>query len=367
MGDMVNDESSPAVERLEPGKIVASAGRGRRFIDGVDERLGIKGLEYPVPEHANKLAYSLGGLTMLTFVLMVLTGVFLTQYYNPDPVQAHASVARIVDQVTLGRFIRGLHYWGSMAMIVLAGLHLLRVFVSGSFKRPREGNWVFGVILAGLTAALFFTGTVVKWDQEALEALEHNSEVGKLLGRFGFWFSPEFSGIPLLGRLYVVHIAVLPTAFVLVIAVHLMLVKYHRMAPSPFRHSTEPEPTEPFTRHLARLGGYGLVLLAVLTVLAVLAPPGLDHAPITGIEVTKPAWPLLWVYPIENWVGLSGILWATIFIFVALLIVPLIDRGPSRHPRQRIPMMIAAGLLVTAMLGLIIYAALQPVATHLGG
>lgn len=177
----------------------------------------------------------------------------------------------------------------------------------------------------------------------------------------GSRFSPEFSGIPLLGRLYVVHIAVLPTLFVLVIAVHLMLIKYRRMAPSPFRDSPEPEPTEPFTRHLGRLGGYGLVLLAVLIVLAVLAPPGLDHAPITGIEVTKPAWPLLWVYPIENWVGLSGILWATIFIFGALLIVPLIDRGPNRHPRQRIPMMIAAGLLVATMLGLIIYAALQPV------
>jgi quinol-cytochrome oxidoreductase complex cytochrome b subunit len=355
---------SPVSSQPAPGP---RQGRWGRVVDGVDERLGIKGLEYPVPEHANKLAYSLGGLTLFTFVLMVGTGIFLTQYYNPDPVEAHASVARIVDTVTLGRFVRGLHYWGAMAMIVLIGLHLLRVFVSGSFKRPREGNWIIGVLLAAITAALFFTGTVVKWDQEALEALEHNEAVGKLLGRFGFWFSSDFSGIPLLGRLYVVHIAVLPALFGLVVAVHLLLVKYHRMAPSPFRHGPEPEPTEPFTRHLARLGGYGLVVLAVLTVLAVLAPPGLDHAPIAGIEVTKPAWPMLWVYPIENWVGVSGILWATIAIFVALLLVPVVDRSPERHPRRRLPMMIAAGTLVVVMLSLIVYAAVQPVATHLGG
>jgi ubiquinol-cytochrome c reductase cytochrome b subunit len=71
------------------------------------------------------------------------------------------------------------HYRGAMAMIVLVGLHLLRVFVSAAYKRPREGNWVIGVVLAAITAGLFFTGSVLKWDQESLEALEHNIEVGK--------------------------------------------------------------------------------------------------------------------------------------------------------------------------------------------
>ena len=70
------------------------------------------------------------------------------------------------------------------------GLHLLRVFVSAAYKRPREGNWVIGVVLAGITAGLFFTGSVLKWDQESLEALEHNIEVGKLLGKFGFGSRP---------------------------------------------------------------------------------------------------------------------------------------------------------------------------------
>ena len=346
---------------------VAPASRWRRTVDAFDERLGIKGLQYPVPEHANKLAYSLGGLTMITFMIMVGTGIFLTQYYNPDPTRAHASVAHIIQGVTLGRFVRGIHYWGAMAMIVLVGLHLLRIFVSGSFKRPREGNWTIGVALAAITAGLFFTGTVVKWDQEALEALDHNVEIGKLFGRFGFWFSSDYHGISFLTRLFVVHIAVLPALFLLVIAAHLMLVKYHGMAPSPFRHDDgRPEPSEHFTRHLARLAGYGLILLAVLFVLAALVPPGLGHAPVAGIEVTKPAWPLLWVYPIEDWVGVSGILWAAVAIFVLLLAVPILDRGPERAPRRRLPMMIGATLVVGAIVALTLYGAFETVASHIG-
>jgi ubiquinol-cytochrome c reductase cytochrome b subunit len=344
----------------------AERSRRARLLGAVDERLGLTALQYPVPEHANTLAYSLGGLSLVTFILMVGTGVFLTQHYNPDPASAHASVRHIITSVSLGGFVRALHYWGAMTMIVLVGLHLLRVFVSGSYKRPREGNWLIGVVLAAITASLFFTGTVLKWDQESLEALEHNIEIGKLLGRAGFWLSPTFGGVPMLTRLYVVHISVLPVAFAVIVFVHLLLVKRHGMAPSPFRKGPEPEPTEPFSRHLIRLGGYALVLLAILVVFGALLPPGHGPAPVEGIEVTKPAWPLLWVYPIENWVGVSGILWATLAIFAALVLVPFVDRGDERGPRRRLKILIPAAILVVAIVALIVYAAVTPVTSHIG-
>lgn len=341
--------------------------RGRRMLDAFDERLGLKGLSYPIPEHANKLAYSLGGLSLVSFLLLLVTGIVLAQYYDPTPEGAHASVRSLITGVSFGAYLRGFHYWTAMAMVVLVGLHLLRVFASGAYKRPREGNWVVGVALAAATAAFFFSGTVMKWDQEALEALEHNTEVGELLGRFGFWFSPEFGGVPLLQRLYTLHVAILPAVFFLVVAVHLLLVKRHGMAPSPFRHGPDPEPTEPFSRHLVRLGGFALILVGLVTVLAVLAPPGHGPAPVEGIEVTKPPWPLLWLYPIENRVGVSGILWATLAIFGALLVVPILDRGTERHPRRRLAIVIAAAIVALAVLALIIYAAVTPVTTHLEG
>ena len=341
--------------------------RTRRLLDALDERLGLRGLQYPVPEHANKLAYSLGGLSLAAFVLLLGTGIVLAQFYNPSPEEAHASVRSLITDVSLGAFLRAFHYWMSMAMVVLVGLHLLRVFASGSFKRPREGNWVIGVVLVGLVAMFFFTGTVLKWDQEALEALEHNSEVAGLLGRFGFLFSPEFGGVPILTRLYTLHIAVLPAVFFLIVAAHLLLVKRHGMSPSPFRHGPEPEPTERFSRHLGRLAGFALILVGVVVALAVLAPPAHGPAPVEGIEVTKPPWPLLWLYPIENWVGVSGILWATLAVFVALLVVPFVDRGPERHPRRRLAVVIPATLVAMTVLALIIWAAVAPVTEHLEG
>jgi quinol-cytochrome oxidoreductase complex cytochrome b subunit len=100
-------------------------------------------------------------------------------------------------------------------------------------------------------------------------------------------------------------------------------------------------------------------------VLAVLLPPGHGSAPIEGIEVTKPPWPLLWVYPVEDWVGVSGILWATLAIFAALLVVPLVDRSAERHPRRRLPVVIAAGVVVLLIIGLIVFAAVQPVVSHI--
>ena len=242
-----------------------------RLWSALDERLGLSSLQYPIPEHANRLAYSLGGLSLVSFVLLLGTGIFLTQYYYADPVVAHESVHQIITSVTLGGFIRAFHYWSAMAMVVLVGLHLLRVFVSGSYKRPREGNWVIGVVLAGATAMFFFTGTVMKWDQESFEALQHNIEIGKLMGRFGFWLSPNFGGIPLLHRLYSVHVTILPSFFAFMVLVHLLLVKRHGMAPSPFRKGPLPEPTASFSRHLSHLLAFSLVLIGLITLLALLA------------------------------------------------------------------------------------------------
>jgi ubiquinol-cytochrome c reductase cytochrome b subunit len=143
----VSDTADTLHRPTEP----APRSRGQRFWRALDERLGLSGLQYPIPEHANELAYSLGGLSLICFVLLVATGIFLTQYYNPDPAAAHESVRHIITGVSGGDFLRAFHYWAAMAMIVLVGLHLLRVFVSAAYKRPREGNWVVGVALAALT------------------------------------------------------------------------------------------------------------------------------------------------------------------------------------------------------------------------
>ena len=389
----------------------------RRVLDAVDERLGLDALRYPVPEHANNLAWSLGGLTAVSLVLLVLTGIVMAQYYDPTPEVANASVRSLVSDVQLGRYVRGVHYWSAQAMYVLAALHLIRVFFHGSYKRPREANWLIGVSMFGLTLLALFTGTVLKWDQEGYEALGHNVELGQVLGGFGFWFSPAMAAhTPLLVRLYSAHILLIPGLIVLLLVVHALLIRRHKISSHPAlepdpvgaadtgpftgpahgtpeavtsrggeageempRGASAPEPAvlgeavardvfelrEPFTHHLRRVGAFGLVLLGVLSVLAIVFPPPVGPTPIAGVEVTKPMWPFWWMFTLENWFGLPAILWGGLALFALLFAVPFIDRGPRRSWRQRPVAMVVGGLVLVALVVLTVLMAVTVPATHL--
>lgn len=349
------------------------AGRGHKLVDAIDDRLGIKALEYPVPEHANNLSWSLGGVTAFAFGLLVVTGVLLVQFYAPVPEAANQSVRDTVTQVWGMRFVRALHFWAAQAMYVTAALHLLRVFVTGSYKRPREGNWLVGVAMFGLTILALFTGTVLKWDQEGFEALGHNVEIASLLGGAGIWFSPDFaSRIPILVRLYGAHVVIVPGLILVLLVLHGLLVKRHRISPHPALptdasgdQAPSEEPTEPFTHHVRRIGAFGLVLTGLLGILAVLVPPEVGPRPVAGLEITRPPWSFWWMFTLENWVGLSGILYGGGALFLLLVSLPFIDRNPNRWWRHR-PVAMTLGLLVVlTLVTLTVLMAFTPVETHL--
>ena len=347
-------------------------GRMRCALDVVDDRLGVKALQYPVPEHGNTLGWSLGGLTAATLFVLIATGIVLAQFYNPIPEFANASVRDIVTRVWAGQFLRGVHYWAAQAMYVLAALHLLRVFLTGSYKRPREANWLVGVAMFALVTGAIFTGTVLKWDQEGFEALAHNLELGELLGGAGFWFSDEFAGgVPLLVRLYVAHVAIIPGLLLALFAVHAMLIKRHAISPEPT--SEQPmgldvadEESGPFTHHLRRIGAFTLVLLAGLGVLAILLPPGVGPTPVEGIEVTRPLWMFWWVFTLENLFGLKAILVGSAVLFGLLIAVPFVDRNPTRWWRRRPVAMAALAVVLITLVVLTIMTGVAPPATHVG-
>lgn len=314
----------------------APRGRFKRAVDAVDERMGIKALQYEVPEHANNLGWSLGGLTATSFALLLVTGIYMAQFYDPVPEVANQSIRDLVTNVWLGGFTRGLHFWAAQAMFVLALLHMLRVFLHGSFKRPREGNWIVGSVLLLMTFLAVFTGTVVKWDQEGYEALTHNLDVAKLLGGAGVWFSPNLSErVPLLLRLYVAHAVILPGLILVLFFLHALLVRRHKISPHPSLPADVRESPEPFTAHLKRVGAFGLVLLGGLGLLAVLLPPLLGPTPVAGVEVTRPMWMFWWFFPFEEWFGVASVGIAIALIFGLIFLVPFLDRSPHRHWRAR--------------------------------
>lgn len=340
----------PAAGRRTPETAADRApGWPRRALHAVDERLGIDALRYPVPEHANNLGWSLGGLTVASFVILLVTGVYLAQFYNPMPEAANQSIRDTSTEVWLGGFARGVHYWAAQAMYVLVVLHLLRVIFHGSYKRPREGNYLIGVMMFALVIAALFTGTVLKWDQEGFEALAHNTEVADLLGGVGFWFTPEVAdNLPILVRLYVAHLVMVPGLIIVLLILHALLIKRHGISSHPAIPPRAPELAEPFTHHLRRVAAFGLVLAGALGVLAVLVPPSIGPTPVEGVEVTRPPWMFWWMYTLENWFGLSAILWGGLALFVLLALLPFVDRGPDRAWRGR-ALAVTATAVVTAL------------------
>lgn len=341
-------------------------GRLRRALDAVDERMGISALQYPVPEHANNLSWSLGGLTAVSFLVLVVTGVYLAQFYHPMPESANQSVRDIVTTVWLGGVARGVHFWAAQAMYVLAALHLLRLFLHASYKRPREGNWLVGVAMFALITTAIFTGTVLKWDQEGFEALAHNVELAQLVGGAGLWFTSELARqVPILVRLNTAHAVIIPGLIAILLILHVLLVKRHTISPHPAIAPTGTEVDEPFTRHIRRVAAMGLVLMGILGVLAVLLPPEVGPTPVEGVEVTRPPWMFWWMFTLENLFGLSAILWGGAALFILLAIVPFADRGPERHWRKRKITIMVAGLILLTIIALTLAMALTPQASHL--
>jgi len=141
------------------------------FTKAVDEALYQR-----VPNFANAFYYCFGGMVFILIVFQLLTGILLALYYVPDatgnPAPAYTSVNFIQNTVYLGWLIRGVHFWGANLLIIMVLLHMARVYWTGSYRAPRELNWIVGVTMLFLILALALTGYLLPWDTKAYFATE---------------------------------------------------------------------------------------------------------------------------------------------------------------------------------------------------
>jgi ubiquinol-cytochrome c reductase cytochrome b subunit len=322
-------------------------------------RLGLAALRYPIPAAAASLRYSLGAFTLACFVVLVLTGLWLAQFYNPSPAGAYDSVLYILTRAPFGDIARSLHYWSACAMVVSLVGHLAWGIYSRAYRAPREVTWYAGLILAALVFMFVITGTILRYDQEGYEALAHFLAGAGLTGVLGRFFGEGFtpSG-PLLSRIFSWHTSLLPLASAALLGLHLWLVRTLGMsAPGPA--------SVPFSAHLRRLVGASLLLLALLVALAALAPASIGYRGVAGHEMTRPFWPLLWIYALESLTGIWAVVWAPLLVFAYLAAVPLVDRGevPGRGARA---MSVVGAVLLLALVVLGVWARLSPPQEHLG-
>ena len=132
------------------------------------------------PKSGIRVRYTrcMGGLTFFIFMVEVVTGIMLMFYYRPTLEYAYTDIIDLGEQVPLG-IMRDIHRWGAHLMIITVWLHMLRVFMTGSYKPPREFNWAIGVILLLLTLMLSFTGYLLPWDQLAIWAITVGSNMAR--------------------------------------------------------------------------------------------------------------------------------------------------------------------------------------------
>ncbi|MFN8511975.1 MAG: selenite/tellurite reduction operon b-type cytochrome ExtP [Chloroflexia bacterium] len=182
--------------------------------------------------HALAIPYTfcLGGLSFFMFLLLTVTGVMLMFYYIPSTTQAHQNMLDLQSSVTLGTLLRNLHRYSAHAMVIVVFLHMCRVFYTGSYKPPREFNWVIGVVLLFLTFLLSFTGYLLPWDQLAFWAIT----VGTQLAYYAPVVGPQIRFLLIGGfevgqngllRFYTLHVIFLPLAAALMMAAHFWRIR----------------------------------------------------------------------------------------------------------------------------------------------
>ncbi len=323
-------------------------------------RLALGALGYTIPKAANRWNYMLGGLTAFFTSILVLTGVYLAQFYNPSPIGAYDSVLYIITRAPFGDWVRSLHYWAAGAATLTVTAHLVYVFWRRSYKKPREVIWWAGVAMAGIIFLLIVTGAVLRNDQEGFEAFAHFVTGGELAGPLGAFLTESFTrSVPLFSRIYSLHISLLPLALLAVMGLHFWLIRHLGI------HASGSE-TRTFRTHVTRLTGAGLVAFALLGLLAVLFPTQLGYPAVAGLEITKPHWPVLWVYGLENLLGAWGMVIGPAALFTFLAAVPLLDRGVDETPGRH-GWVGWLGLLVgLGVLGLWLYGMFGAAQEHIG-
>jgi menaquinol-cytochrome c reductase cytochrome b subunit len=218
-----------------PGKVQAAVvdwfDRRFPFTESVDEAMYQR-----VPNYANAFYYCFGGMVFILIAFQLLTGIFLAFYYVPDaagnPAPAYQSVQAIMNTVYLGWLVRGVHFWSANLLVVVIVLHMARVFWTGSYRAPRELNWMVGVIMLLIVLAFSLTGYLLPWDTKAYWATSVTIKIAASAPLVGGLTETILQGGPTLGgntlqRFFTVHVFILPALIVLLMYVHFRLIRRH--------------------------------------------------------------------------------------------------------------------------------------------
>lgn len=297
--------------------------------------------------------FTLGGVLLAALALQAVTGVLLALTYAPTPDHAHDSVRYIEQSVRAGRLLRGLHYYGASLIVVAAALHIARVVVFGAYKPPRHLTWLTGLALLLVIVAFALTGSLLPWDQRAYWATVVTINIAALAPLAGETMAAVMRGGSEIGALtltrwYAMHVVVLPALLAALVAAHLYLIRRHGISAGlPF-----------YPAQAARDLAVVLAVVAVLVALAWRGAPALEPVadPAGGGYVPRPEWYFLGLFQLLKYFPgryeVAGAIVLPAIALAALALLPWIDRGPSRRPRDRRVVLTIAALAAVSIAAL---------------
>ena len=328
--------------------------------DWLDNRTGFRALlkhllDEPLPSGVGWW-FVTGSIVLFLLTVQLLTGVLLAIFYSPSPDHAYDSVRFIMERVTFGRILRGLHFFGASFIVIAAVVHMLRVVAFGSYKKPRELNWMVGVLLLLIILAFALTGYLLPWDQKAYWATTVTLNIARsvpLVGNFvsGLLMGGTGLGALTLMRWYAAHVFLLPACLIVFTVAHIYLMRRHGIS-GPVK--AVPGPARPFYPYQATRDTIAIaVVFSLLLTLAVAFNAPLDALadPTDATYVPRPEWYFMSLFELlKHFPGpLEPVATVVIpgLVITLLFLLPFLDRRADREPGRR-PVVISSFVFVLA-------------------
>ena len=334
----------------------------------VDERTGAakwmrKNLQKVFPDH---WSFMLGEIALYSFVILLLSGTFLSFWFDPSmqhvkyegsyqPLKdvemsaAYASALHISFDVRGGLLMRQIHHWAALIFMAAIVVHLMRVFFTGAFRKPREFNWILGIALLTLGIVEGFLGYSLPDDllsgtgvRIAHAIIQSIPVVGTYLSFFAF--GGAFPGYVFIPRIYIVHVLLIPGIFLALITVHLMLVWYqkHTQYPGPGRTEKNVVGYPLMPVYMAKAGGFFFIVFGITAFLGAVASinPIWLYGPYTPGQISagsQPDWYMGWLDglvrmapPLETYLFGYTVSWN--ILLPGLIIPGIIFTGMALYP-----------------------------------
>jgi ubiquinol-cytochrome c reductase cytochrome b subunit len=350
----------------------------------LDDRLGLSTSLKPIIEHPvppTGWDYTIGSAALIAFTVQVVTGVALAFSYVPTPDHAYESLVFITTGAVLGSVVRGIHFWGASAMVLLVSAHAAQVFLIGAFKFPREVNWLSGTMLLVFTFGMAFTGQLLRWNQDAYWAVVVGAAQAARAPLIGDWltgvlFAGHSVGGATLTRFYATHVFMIPAIIFGLLGLHLYLVLRHGVSEPPVPGVRVDPKTyrKRYTELVHKIGVpfwpdagwkdvvFALAVGSIVLVLAIwLGPPELGNKadPTVVQAYPRPDWYFLWYFALLALIPPNiedlFIIGFPLLLGLLFLLLPFVAPTGERSPRRRpwaVGIVVVFGVSVAALVNI---------------